>query len=76
MSARRWLLSGAAFALVLGQSASGALPVSAAGHKVYKIGVDNRAPGTRDWLFVDFFPRKDVKVHRGDVLDFSWNSIA
>jgi plastocyanin len=73
MRLRRWFLSASALALALGSSASSALPASAATQKTFTIGVDNAAPGGRDWLFVDFFPRRDVRVHRGDVLDFSWN---
>jgi hypothetical protein len=73
MKLRRWFMSSAALSLVLGNVASGILPAHAASARTYKIGVDNAAPPDHDWLFVDFFPRRDVRVHRGDVLDFSWN---
>jgi plastocyanin len=73
MAMRRWLISGAAAAFVIGNTATGVLPASAAAQTTFKIGVDNAAPKGHDWLFVDFFPRASVKVHRGDVLDFSWN---
>jgi plastocyanin len=71
MGLRRWLLPSAAVAFVLGTA--GTLPASAAVQRTYRIGVDNAAPKGHDWLYVDFFPRQGVKVHRGDVLDFSWN---
>jgi len=74
MRLRRWFLFATAVALALGSSASGALPASAATQKTFKIGVDNAAPVGHDWLFVDFFPRRNVRIHRGDVLDFSWNT--
>jgi plastocyanin len=73
MKLRRWFMSGAALSLVVGNVASGILPAHAASPRTYKIGVDNAAPPDHDWLFVDFFPRSGVSVHRGDVLDFSWN---
>jgi plastocyanin len=70
---RRWLYSGATLAILVGTASSGILPANAAGPKTFKIGVDNAAPKGHNWLYVDFFPRQGVKVHRGDVVDFSWN---
>jgi plastocyanin len=68
---RQWCVSGVAVALATGSSVPGA---TAAGPTTYQIGVDNAAPAGHDWLYVDFFPRTEVKVHRGDVLDLKWNT--
>jgi plastocyanin len=73
---RRVAFAGVALALTLGSALPNAWPGLAAGPTTttYKIGVDNAAPGGHNWLFVDFFPRAGLKVHRHDVLDFSWNT--
>ena len=68
---RQCCVSGVAVALAIGSSVPGA---AAAGPTTYQIGVDNAAPAGHDWLYVDFFPRTEVKVHRGDVLDLKWNT--
>jgi len=45
---------------------------SAASPTVVPIGVDHAGPPNHNFEYVDFFPRNNVKVHRGDVLDFQW----
>jgi plastocyanin len=70
----RWLYSGAALALLIGTASAGALPASAAAPRTFKIGVDNASPQGHNFLYVDFFPRDTLRVHRGDVVDFSWNT--
>jgi alpha-tubulin suppressor-like RCC1 family protein/plastocyanin len=46
---------------------------------LYKIGVDNAAPPDiqnqflHNWQYDAFYPDKDVTIHSGDVIDFSWN---
>jgi plastocyanin len=58
----------------VGNIAWGVLPASAAAPKTYTLGVDNAAPSGHDWLYVDFFPRQGVRIHRGDVINFNWNT--
>ncbi|HLZ27723.1 MAG TPA: hypothetical protein VKV73_10425 [Chloroflexota bacterium] len=71
----RWGMSGVAFTLLVGGSLSGvATPAMARATTVYKIGVDNAGPAGHNFEYVDYFPRSGVKVHRGDVLDFNWNT--
>jgi plastocyanin len=65
--------------LLVGTALLGATPATAfeRGPRVYKIGVDNpHAKGVpnHDFEYVDYFPRKDVRVHSADVLDFNWNT--
>jgi plastocyanin len=75
MSVRRSAaVAGVTLALAVSSTLSGAWPGLAAGPTTYRIGVDNAAPHGHNWLYVDFFPRTGLKVHKGDVLDFSWDT--
>jgi len=73
MALRRWLIWGTGLTFVVANVAFSIGPVSAAGSKTFKIGVDNAAPKGHDWLYVDFFPRQSLRIHNGDIVDFSWN---
>ena len=61
--------------LVGGTLVSSATPMAALARTqtIYTIGVDNAGPPGHDFEYVDYFPRDGVKVHAGDVVDFSWN---
>jgi plastocyanin len=72
MAFRRWLYASAAVALMVANA--GVAPASAATPKTFTIGVDNASPNGHNFLYVDFFPRDSVRVHRGDVVDFNWNT--
>ena len=37
------------------------------------IGVDNATPAGHNWEYLDFFPRDNVNVHSGDVVNFAFN---
>jgi plastocyanin len=63
-----------AVALVTATCLAGAPSTLARDDMVYTIGVDNTGPSRHDYQYVDYFPRSDVNVHRGDVLDFRWNT--
>src|SRR5262245_41226611 len=47
-------------------------PALAAPQRTIPIGVDHSTPAGHNFEYVDYFPRSDVTVHRGDVLDFGW----
>jgi hypothetical protein len=36
------------------------------------IGVDNVSPAGHNFEYTDFFPRDNVNVHSGDLVDFNW----
>jgi plastocyanin len=62
----------AAGALIFG-SLAGPLPAAAGGSTTYTVGVDAGSPSGHDFEYVDFFPRSDVRVHKGDIINFKWN---
>jgi plastocyanin len=64
----------AAATLIVGSMAGIAPTVAAGGSTTYVIGVDNAGPTGHNYEYVDYFPRAGVSVHRGDVLDFKWNT--
>jgi plastocyanin len=72
MAFRRLLYSSAAVALMVANV--GVVPARAATPQTFTIGVDNASPRGHNFLYVDFFPRDSVRVHSGDVVDFSWNT--
>jgi len=76
MGFRRVRLVGLACAVL----ASGLLLVPAlsdvarAAPQTIAIGVDHTPPAGHNFEYVDFFPRSGVKIHTGDVIDFSWSA--
>lgn len=50
----------------------GVMPTSASAPQTYVVGVDGTGPSNHNFEFVDFFPRRGVTVHQGDVIDFKW----
>ena len=63
------LMIGAAFASVLAVVGAGSASATAT---TVPIGVDQPTPAGHNFASVDFFPREDVRVHSGTVLDFAW----
>jgi len=48
-------------------------PEAKAGSQTYTVHIDGRPPRGEAWAFLRFFPGLQLSVHRGDVLEFSWN---
>jgi plastocyanin len=60
--------------LLLGSGLPGFVTPALARSQQYRVEVDNKGPRGHDFEYVDYFPRSDLKVHGGDVVDFRWNT--